>query len=146
MKMLKNISILFLILICASCKPKPEQPITHELLSPDGMNKIVFNVNDEGQPSYTVSHGDTVVINPSALGFIFKKNDSLAKNFTLAEAKTTSFNETWKQVWGEKQEIINNYNQLDVILEEKSEKKRKLEIQFRAFNDGVAFRYNYPSQ
>ena len=144
--MLKNISILFLILICASCKPKPEQPITHELLSPDGMNKIVFNVNDEGQPSYTVSHGDTVVINPSALGFIFKKNDSLAKNFTLAEAKTTSFNETWKQVWGEKQEIINNYNQLDVILEEKSEKKRKLEIQFRAFNDGVAFRYNYPSQ
>src|SRR5690606_12999465 len=119
-------------LICASCKPKQEEPITHEILSPDGINKIIFSLNAEGQPLYTVSHRDTIIINPSSLGFIFKNNDSLAKNFTLAEAKTTSLNETWKQVWGEKQEIINNYNQLNVILEEKSEKKRKLEIHFRA--------------
>src|SRR5690606_16996310 len=139
MKMLKNISILFIILICSSCKPEQEEQVTHDLLSPDGINKIVFGLNAEGQPSYSVSHGDTLIITPSVLGFIFKNNDSLAKNFTLVETKTSSFNETWKQVWGEKQEIVNHYNQLDVVLEEKNEKKRKLEIQFRAFNDGIAF-------
>ncbi len=141
--MLKNISSLFILFIFFSCINKQEKAVTHELISPDGINKIVFQLNS-GVPSYSVLHKDSTIIKPSALGFVFKNNDSLAKNFTVLEAKTTSHDETWEQVWGEKKEILNNYNELAIVLQDK--KKRKLEIQFRAFDDGIALRSIYPEQ
>src|SRR5690606_35521914 len=118
---------------------------SYELLSPGGQNRINFElVNDA--PRYAVSHGETEVISLSKMGFVLRDNDSLSKNFEVINVEETSFDETWEQVWGEKQHIRNNYNQLIVELQEKDELKRKLEIHFRAYDDGVAFRYVSPEQ
>jgi alpha-glucosidase len=64
----------------------------------------------------------------------------------VLHSEQTSFDDTWEQVWGERHTIRNHYNQLSVTLQEKSEAKRQLEIQFRAYDDGFAFRYLYPKQ
>jgi alpha-glucosidase len=118
---------------------------TYELASPNGQNKIKFELV-KNAPKYAVSHGKTEVITPSDMGFLLKGNENLSSDFEIKNVKNNSFDETWEQVWGEKKNIRNHYNQLSVELQQKSGNKRKLEIQFRAFDDGIAFRYVYPKQ
>ena len=142
--MLKSILGSLTLVICLSCAEQESQK-TYTVKSPNESNAIIFNL-ENGVPTYHVSHGNDAVLNTSKLGFIFKDNDSLCNNFELIDAKETNVNESWTQVWGEKSVIENNYNQLSVFLQEKANKKRKIEVQFRAFNDGVALRYVYPNQ
>ena len=116
-----------------------------EVISPDGKNKIKFELV-KNAPKYAVSHGKIEVITPSDMGFLLKGNENLSTDFEIKSVKNSTFDETWEQVWGEKKNIRNHYNQLVVELQQKGKNKRKLEIQFRAFNDGIAFRYVYPKQ
>ena len=143
--MLKQFFIVLLLTLSISCTQQ-EKKNSYQVTSPDNKNKITFELNN-GTATYRVAHGDKSVLNKSHLGFVFKGQDSLSDNFDIVKVDTTSFNESWEQVWGEKQFIKNNYRQLSVTLIEKSgEQKRKLEIQFRAFDDGIALRYIFPEQ
>ena len=118
---------------------------TYELSSPKGKNKIKFELVNNA-PKYAVSHGKTQVISPSDMGFLLKNNEDLSQNFEILKVENSTFDETWDQVWGEKKKIRNHYNQMVVKLQQKNQNKRKLDIQFRAYDDGVAFRYVYPNQ
>lgn len=142
--MLKDLTIALFVMLCLSCK-KQDIEVTYQILSPNATNKIMFELKN-GIPTYSVSHGDKNILNTSKLGFVFKDNDSLYKNFEVINTKESYFNETWEQVWGEKKTILNNYNALSVMLQEKTNAKRKIEIQFKAFDDGIALRYLYPKQ
>ena len=142
--MLKNLSIVLLFLFIISCSQKQEK-IINEITSPNTKNKITFELIN-GTPFYSVSHGNKTIITPSLLGFVFKNNDTLCNNFEVVNVENLAFDETWEPVWGEHKSIRNNYNQLNVFLQEKTKNKRKLEIQFKNFDDGVAFRYVYPKQ
>ncbi|GLB51960.1 alpha-glucosidase [Neptunitalea chrysea] len=117
----------------------------YSVSSPESKNTIEFKLLD-GMPSYAVKHGEKEVLTPSKMGFVFKDNDSLASNFEIVTAETNEVDNTWDQVWGEKHTIRNHYNQLTIHLQEKAETKRKLDIEFRAFDDGIAFRYIFPEQ
>lgn len=142
--MYNRIPIYLALISLFACKEEPQNQ-SYELASPSGNNKIIFELTDD-KPIYSVSHGDKNVVESSALGFVFKENDSLSKDLELISTEVSSFNETWEQVWGEKHHVENNYNQLTVQLQEKADTKRKLNIEFRAFDDGVAFRYVLPEQ
>ncbi|MFL1013215.1 glycoside hydrolase family 97 protein [Flavisericum labens] len=142
--MYKQFLVTFFAAMSFSCAQK-EKIDSYKLTSPDTKNKIVFKL-EKGVPTYEVGHNEKNVLNTSKLGFVFKENDSLCNNFEVISAEETAFDETWEQVWGEKHNIRNHYNQLSVTLQEKSGSKRKIEIQFRAFNDGIALRYIYPNQ
>ncbi len=115
------------------------------LPSPDTKVHIYFNLNN-GEPYYMVYYRDETVLDWSPLGFIFKGNDSLVRNFVVTNTKTSSVNETWKPVWGQFSSYTNNYNQLTVSLQEKNNLHRKFDIVFRSYNDGIAFRYEFPEQ
>ncbi|MDZ7613116.1 MAG: glycoside hydrolase family 97 N-terminal domain-containing protein [Flavobacteriaceae bacterium] len=143
--MITKILIPFLFILFFSCTGTDKDQI-YELRSPNGVNTIKFELKNSA-PFYSVLHKDTTVISPSLLGFVFKNRDTLSHNFEIIKIDTTSVDETWEQVWGEKRFIKNNYRQLSATLQEiTGEKKRKLEIQFRAFDDGIAFRYIFPDQ
>ena len=135
------VAMQLLILSCASEKEFE----SYTLSSPEGKNSIQFDMNG-GSPHYSVNHGATKVILPSSMGFVFKDQDSLQNGLEVINVEESSEDTTWEQVWGEKKEIRNNYNQLTVHLKEKANKERKLDIQFRAFDDGIAFRYVFPEQ
>ncbi|HEX9825175.1 MAG TPA: glycoside hydrolase family 97 protein [Flavobacteriaceae bacterium] len=143
--MYKQLFIALLIVLTLSACAQQEKKTSFEVTSPNVKNKIVFNLQN-GIPTYSVSHGEKNVLSTSNLGFIFRNNDSLSSNFEVLHSEQTSFDDTWEQVWGERHNIRNHYNQLSVTLQEKSEAKRQLEIQFRAHDDGIAFRYSYPQQ
>ena len=70
---------------------------------------------------------------------------NLMTGFTIKDTETSTFDETWKPVWGEESEIRNHYNELAVTLEQ-PENDRHIIIRFRLFNDGLGFRYEFPQQ
>lgn len=115
-----------------------------EVKSPDGNIVLNFSV-ENGQGIYSLTFKNKDVIKPSSLGFEIKNQEPLAGNFTLVSSQTSSFDETWIPVWGEESNIRNHYNELLVTLNQ-ANTGRTLTIRFRVFDDGLGFRYEFPSQ
>lgn len=119
--------------------------MAQSLTSPDGRFKFNFSVDSQGEPVYELFYKGKAVIKPSKLGLELKDDSSLMNGFTIAGTQTSTFDETWKPVWGEVNSIRNHYNELAVTLEQK-EQERSMLIRFRLFDDGLGFRYEFPQQ
>jgi Glycoside hydrolase 97. len=132
-------AFLFLFLICSVLMAKAES-----IKSPNGNLELNFVVK-EGIPTYQLTYKNKPVIKESKLGLELKEAPSLLKDFTLTKVETSTFDETWKPVWGELKTIRNNYNELAVTLTQPSA-DRYIVIRFRLFNDGLGFRYEFPLQ
>ncbi|MBI9062330.1 MAG: glycoside hydrolase family 97 protein [Marinilabiliaceae bacterium] len=115
-----------------------------ELKSPNGQFTLQFEVK-EGIPVYQLDLNGHAIIKESKLGLELKDASSLLDGFTLANVSTSSFDETWKPVWGEVKEIRNHYNEMAVTLDQKSS-GRIMVIRLRLFDDGLGFRYEFPEQ
>ena len=136
-----TVAIAFLALACGS-----EKKQTTEVTSPNENIAVNFNINAEGSPFYLVKFNNQVVVDTSYLGFEFVNAEKLSNNFKIVNSATSSFNETWQMPWGEQLDVLNNYNELKVELEETSALKRKLNIVFKVYDDGIGFRYEFPEQ
>lgn len=119
--------------------------IGQSAFSPSKKISLDFKLNDSGKPIYSVSYLSQKIINPSFLGVELKDIDDLDKDFTLLKQETKSVDEPWNPVLGEQSTIQNKYNQVTCFLYQK-ETKRKLNIIFKVYDDGVAFRYEFPKQ
>lgn len=116
------------------------------LESPAKRLSMEFSLSEKGQPQYLVNLDGLPVILPSPLGFDLKNDDiDLVDGFELTKTETASFDETWKPVWGEESQIRNHYNELMVELTQ-VKTGRKMIIRFRAFDEGLGFRYEFPLQ
>lgn len=113
--------------------------------SPNGQVRLNFTVNAQGEPAYELSYKGKAVIKPSKLGLELKNDPGLMDGFTLTDTRTSTFDETWKPVWGEVSHIRNHYNELAVTLRQQAQ-ERDLVIRFRLFDDGLGFRYEFPLQ
>ncbi|MFV8361331.1 glycoside hydrolase family 97 protein [Flavobacterium sp. LS1P3] len=113
--------------------------------SPSGKIALNFKLAGNGQPSYSVNYKNKAVVLESSLGIKLKDKPALDANFDILTSKNSSFNEYWKPVLGEQSSILNHYNELNVSLINK-ETKVKMNIIFRVFDEGVAFRYDFPKQ
>ena len=113
--------------------------------SPTGTLALTFQLTPDGQPTYAVSYKNKSVVLSSALGVSLKDKTALVNHFEVTGTTTHAVNETWKPVLGEQAQIVNHYNELIVALVQK-DSKVKLNLVFRAFDEGVAFRYDFPKQ
>ena len=111
--------------------------------SPDGDVRLVFKVDSQGVPTYSLSYKQKPVIKTSRLGLELKGAPGLMDGFSLAAADTSTFGETWTPGWGEESKIRNHYNELLVTLDQEAQ-KRQLKIRFRVFDDGMGLRYEFP--
>ncbi|MFV8269122.1 glycoside hydrolase family 97 protein [Flavobacterium sp. GT2N3] len=119
---------------------------SQQLKSPNGKFVMEFTLLNDGTPSYSLNYKSKAVVKPSKLGLELKNDKkSLLNDFTVIDTKTATFDENWKPVWGEVAVIRNNYNELAVTLNQK-ETDRQIVIRFRLFDDGLGFRYEFPSQ
>ena len=135
--------IIFIIsMIISSCNIRPVTRVQ----SPDGSVEINFSISDNGVPQYTVAYNSTTVIDTSSLGFTFKDQPGLGENLVVKEAQIDSYRETWEPVWGEKSSIVNHFGELVVKMKEGNEPFREVHLRFRAYNDGIGFRYEFPEQ
>lgn len=137
------------------------------LSSPDGKLEMSFHLTGDGTPEYTLDYDGRPVILNSGMGFElrgvlkaqkidynadgtvtksdWKPCESLHDGFVVESVERSSHDETWTPVWGEEDSIRNNYNELAVNLVQ-APTERRLVIRFRLFNDGLGFRYEFPSQ
>ncbi len=112
--------------------------------SPDGALTVTMGV-DNGQAWYRVDRGSEPVIGRSALGLSIKDAD-LQGGVGMGKALRASQDETWSQPWGEDAQVRNHYNQVTVRLHERRGAKRYIDVVCRAYDDGVALRYEFPRQ
>ena len=115
-----------------------------KVVSPDGSLVVTVGV-DGGHAWYEVMRGVDVVLAHSELGFVLDDGD-FKDNFKMGKVTRSSLDETWIQPWGEDARVRNHYNEIKVRLQEKGGKRRYMDVVFRAFDDGIAFRYEYPRQ
>ena len=85
------------------------------------------------------------MIAESRLGFLLTDAPKLERNFR-GDGATRSVDETWEQPWGERRYVRDRYNELRVRFVEKTPLAAPLDVVFRAFDDGVGFRYEFPEQ
>ena len=115
-----------------------------EVTSPDGQLKVTFAL-DGSVPTYAVTFKGRDVIRKSRLGYELVGADNLLDGFTLAGEQTSTFDETWKPVWGESANIRNHYNELLVRLTQTAT-DRRMNIRFRVYDDGLGLRYEFPQE
>ncbi|MEM6396182.1 MAG: glycoside hydrolase family 97 protein [Bacteroidota bacterium] len=117
-----------------------------EVSSPEGKNRIIFSLTEEGELKYLVVHNDEMIIDQSKMGFEFADQEPMKAGFEIVNSSVESYNESWEMPWGEQREVVNNYNELIVELQEKEAPNRRIDVYFRAYDDGVAFRYAFLEQ
>ena len=110
--------------------------------SPDGAIKVSVGVASE-KPYYQVTYGSKDLVRPSHLGFVLN-DGQLGERVEMKGSKTASTDETWTQLWGEDETVVNRYNELTVNFKERTGQKRMMTVVFRVFDDGVGFRYILP--
>ena len=122
--------------------------------SPNGKVKLTFSLTDNGAPTYALTFKDKPVVKPSRLGLELAKDKhasrkmketDLMDGFKIADTRTSTFDETWKPVWGETATIRNHYNELEVSLNQPAT-HRNVIIRFRVYDDGMGLRYEFPQQ
>lgn len=122
--------------------------------SPNGAISVSFSLADGGRPTYEMTYKGRPVVKPSHLGLELAKDKhatkgfaetSLMDGFTESHSEVSTFDETWKPIWGETATIRNHYNELLVSLSQ-DHTGRQMNIRFRVYDDGMGLRYEFPQQ
>ena len=114
-----------------------------EVSSPDGTLILRFVQTEDGGIGYRVSRDNNEIIAFSPLGFLTEEQ-TLQNGFKIKGAKKESHSSVWETVWGEERFIEDRHNELLVSL--RHESGMLMDIEFRVYDDGFAFRYLFPEQ
>lgn len=101
---------------------------------------------DAGQLAYRVSLNGKPVLEWSKLGLDIQGMPVLGADVRIAGSHSGTHDETWTPLHGKSKTIRDHYNSVIVDVAETGRRVRKLSVEARAFDDGVAFRYLIPEQ
>ena len=142
-RVLSSIALLLCPVSLVAADKVPKEPLTLE--SPDGRLRVTFWLNEQGQPAFDVAYRERAVA-AGSLGLEFVGSGPLTKNLKIIRTQRTSRDETYAIPVGKASSARDHHHELLVSLEESVAPHRRLDLAFRAFNDGVAFRYLIPKQ
>ncbi len=106
---------------------------TFTVKSPDG--KVNLTVTTGSNINWSVKREATEVITPSAIAIDLEGGEVLGKNAAVKKSATVSVNQTINTPIYKKATVTDNYNQLTLTF------KGDYGLIFRAYNDGVAYRF-----
>jgi alpha-glucosidase len=127
------------------------EPLT--VTSPDGNLAISFELKTNPQPYlpgerpyYRVAYRGAPILVDSPLGLDFLGARALDREFEIVGTDRQSHDSTWENAFGTKRQVRDHYNELTVSLRERQAPGRRVDLVFRAYDEGVAFRYFLPKQ
>ncbi len=135
---------LFLLATCLSSSTFAQTNL--RISSPDKNISLTIFTSQANQVFYSFTYRKKNVIQPSSIGFALSKPVAQLSYFTVTSVDSSNVDETWKPVWGEVAQIRNHYKELIVRLKDNSSAGLLLNVIFRVFDDGVGFRYEFPTQ
>ncbi len=114
--------------------------------SPNGNAQINLKIGET--LTWNVVFNGTQVIKDSPIGLDFLNAPSLGNGapLTVLSMNEKTINETWKSVHGKRETVKDNAHEVTVELQETQFPGRKFKLIFRAYNDGVAFRFFLPEK
>ena len=115
------------------------------LESPD--QKIKITISDQSSsPHYSISFNGKPVIEQSRLGFRFKSQAPFDDGFVISEVTRSQTDSQWQQSWGERQTVVDKHNEIAVTFNKPAPHAGTYTVRFKAFDNGVGFRYEVPKQ
>jgi alpha-glucosidase len=150
----KLIILLSVVALGWSCTPAKDSgtgPLA--VSSPDGSLTIALSLEAKPQPYapgkrayYRVTFKGAPVLADSPLGLDFQGAEPLERDFEVVTTEERTHDSTWENAFGALHTVPDRYNELTVSLREKLAPGRRVDIVFRAYDEGVAFRYVLPKQ
>jgi len=117
-----------------------QKPVS--ISSPDKKIKFVFELKPAA-PLYSVYYKGRPVILRSALGLSFRETGEFKSGLAMGQVKIRSGQEKYELVTGRNRFVNESFNECSIPL---SSRDKVINIVVRAFNDGIAFRYEFPNQ
>ncbi|MFM2363711.1 MAG: hypothetical protein RLZZ316_2613 [Bacteroidota bacterium] len=114
--------------------------------APNHLLQLQVSNTAAGSLQYAVSYKGKIVVKPSTLGFALNKPAVMLNKFSVIKTDSSSNNSNWQPVWGEVASITNQYNQLALTVKDAGTSGIIMQLVFRIFNDGIGFRYQFPTQ
>ncbi len=111
-----------------------------QVASPNEKYLVIAGTNKDGLFQYQVFYNGKNIILPSTLGFLLQNGTIAGRHVNMLAHTFNQSDTTWKPVYGEKNKYSDHYQELNISLQDRS--GYILEIIFRAYNEGIAFRYN----
>lgn len=134
----------FLVFLLASSGAQAQSGVSTAVNRGD--TRLVFSLDTAGIPRYAVYFKGQPVILPSSVGFVLHGDNTPLTHFRLAGMEKREKDTTWHPVWGQESKIRDHHRQLTVHLVGRGEYRYQLDLEFRVFSHGVAFRYVFPTQ
>jgi len=135
--------LILLIFTTVTGRAQPGQDIS--LASPGG--RIVFHlVSDAGGLVYSIDFQQKEIISRGRMGFEFMKEPALGAGLSIVKKETFAVRNTWYPVVRvKKAQVDDKYNGLRLSLKEDTGLRRSMDLEVRAYDDGIAFRYKLPA-
>ena len=114
------------------------------LKSPDGQLVFSFALTDKA-PLYRVAYQGKTLIEDSQLGLSFQEGN-FGAYLKMSKPRFRKVDETYELVVGKAKTVRNQHRQVLIPLTEQDGAKRQINLVVRVFNDGLAFRYEFPEQ
>ena len=136
------------VLVCGALTAASAQAvqILQSVRSLDGNVLVTFSLDASGAPVYSVAYKGRTVVSPSTLGLELRQGGLLSRGMELESASSRAYESTYALAVGKTSRVRERYRELTVSLHERSGMRRRLQIIFRAYDDGAAFRYVVPEQ
>lgn len=116
-------------------------------LQADGKLRLFYSVTYKSKPVVEKSELDIVLDNHiSELAMAIKPDADyhFVGDMDFVSRKDTSVNTNWHNAFGERSTVAENYNQSSFLFEKHNKKGYQLQLEIRAYNEGVALRYHFP--
>jgi len=126
-----NFICLMSILCCFSTVVNAQRLFT--VKSPDDRISATISVGELVE--YTIAHDGDIILDKSAISMTLADGKVLGKNAKLSASSTKTVNETIDAFVYKRNKVADNYNELTLKF------KGDYHIVFRAYNDGMAYRF-----
>ncbi len=113
----------------------------YSVMSPNSVTEVKIDIG--AKITYNVFYQGNLVVLNSDLSFAFKQAAPLGTEMEILKASVNDINETWTPVLKRKASILNNCRELKLELKEKKFPHRVVNLFFRSYDDGIAFRTEF---
>lgn len=114
------------------------------LASPDGTLAVI--VSDDHGLHFRVEADGKMLLTNSPLGLEFKDGTKLGPVALITKTRTKHHDGQWENRFGNRRVVSDHWQQLELTFEEAGVSPRVFGLIVRAYNNGVAFRYDLPAR
>jgi len=145
---LSGMGLLSLDVVHAANEYTRSEPIS--VSSPDGRVRLdlLLDTGDKAVPAhhYRVTFNGRPVIQSSSLRVDLADGSTLGSDCMIEGSKTRTIRTEFRQHPGKRSKVVDHFSEVVITFRERSQLARRWQLVIRAYDDGVAFRYRFPSQ